>query len=102
MASPIMPYAIAATAVSGIAAADATSIPWTEGTIATAVVGVSLFWIRRSDADARRERADMRRALNRQARAVAALVKGYTDLGLPLPAEYVEILNEKLEEGHQD
>lgn len=102
MASPIFPYSIIAVSSASLAVADgAASIPWTEGTIATAVIGVSLFWIRRSDNDARRERTEMRTALNRQSRAIAALVKGYTEAGLPLPADYISILNEKVEE-HYD
>ena len=95
MMSPVMPYTVGAVATSSVvAAAGAQQIPWTEGTIATAVIAVSMFWIRRADADARRERTEMRNALHRQNRMIAALVKGFTEMGLPLPDEYSDILDE--------
>lgn len=95
MMSPIAPYAVSAIGASSIVAATAASqIPWTEGSIAAAVVGASMFWIRRSDADARRDRQEMRQALHQQSREIAVLIKGYTDLGVPLPESYGELLAE--------
>lgn len=98
MASPVLPYATAAIGSASLAAAEtAPNIPWTEGTIAGAVICVSVFWIRRADNDQRRERSEMRRALRHQNRQIAALVKGYTDQGQPLPTEFVAILAEAKE-----
>lgn len=98
MASPIFPYSVVAVTGTVLAQEGPLDVSWAEGTLASAVVAVSLFFIRRSDADARRERADMRKALHRQSRQIAALVKGYGDHGLPLPEDYSRILAENDQE----
>lgn len=95
MWSPSFAYAAGAVAAA-VSAASAgvgpVSVPWTDRTITAAVIGVSMFWIRRSDRDARRERKEMRDALHRRSREIAVLVKGYTDDERPLPADYSAIL----------
>ena len=84
---------IAAAAGVMIGATDVSPLPLTETTIAGAIVGVSLFWIRRSDKQAVAQHEGMQRRLDMMERQVAALIRGYGDR--PLPAEYLDTLTNK-------
>lgn len=71
----------------------AETVPWQDGAIAGAVVAVSLFWIRRSDASARQQFDLMKHQLLEQQAMIAELVAGYE--GRPLPAGYLQLLKPK-------